>query len=239
MNAESRRVAVSPGAWSGPWAAKLRVVNIEHVRNSLSGHTPDPVVVDEHSKASVAVVLREGPRSAEVLLIERALHPHDPWSGHMAFPGGRMEPEDDSTRTTAARETFEEVGVELSGAEYLGHLDELVGNRRTTPRLVVSAHAFFLPEHQEFNLDPAEVQQAFWFPLEGLHEEHRQIEHSVPEMPDVRFPGILVGQPDRHVVWGLTFRFLDRMLDVLERPFVKPWGNVAQFREHAGRETSS
>ena len=95
----------------------------------LAGHRPEPVPAETHQKAAVAVVLREGPRSAEVLLIERAHHPDDPWSGHMAFPGGRMEAGDDSTRTTAARETLEEVGVSLHGAEYLGHVDELTGNR--------------------------------------------------------------------------------------------------------------
>lgn len=180
------------------------------------------------------MVLRDGPQSAEVLLIERALHDADPWSGHMAFPGGRMDSHDDSTRTTAARETFEEVGVELADAEYLGHIDELVGNRRVSPRLVVSAHAFHIAEHQEFLLDPREVQQAFWFPLAGLHEADRQVEHVIPEMPEVRFPGIVVGEPDRHIVWGLTFRFLERMLHVIEHPFSARWGNLSQFVDAAG-----
>jgi len=199
----------------------------------LAGHAPEPVLAETHEKAAVAVVLREGSRSAEVLLIERAHHPDDPWSGHMAFPGGRMEQGDGSTRTTAARETFEEVGVSLDGAEYLGHVDELTGNRRVTPRLVVSAHAFHVTEHQDFALDPGEVQQAFWFPLAGLHDRERQVEHVVESMPDVRFPGVVVGQPDRHIVWGLTFRFLDRMLHLIEHPFERTWGNLAtHFANH-------
>jgi len=210
-------------------------VYIDHIRQKLTGHVPQPAeLVEDHEEAAVAVVLRDGPRSAEVLLIERAIHEDDPWSGHMAFPGGRREPADESMRTTASRETFEEVGLELESAEYLGQLDELVGNRRVSPRLVVSAHAFHQPNDQEFVLDPAEVQQAFWFPLAGLHEAERQVEHIVPEMPDVRFPGVVVGEPGRHVVWGLTFRFLDRMLQVLEHPFESSWGNLSQFVDGAG-----
>ena len=209
-------------------------MNIEHVRRKLSTHAPARVDSQGHQQAAVAMVLRDGEQSAEVLLIERALHDADPWSGHMAFPGGRMESRDDSTRTTAARETLEEVGVELSDAEYLGHIDELVGNRRVSPRLVVSAHAFHIAEDQEFLLDPREVQQAFWFPLAGLHEAHRQVEHVIPELPDIRFPGIVVGRPDRHIVWGLTFRFLERMLHVIEHPFNAPWGNLSQFVDSAG-----
>jgi 8-oxo-dGTP pyrophosphatase MutT (NUDIX family) len=211
-------------------------VDIEHVRRKLARHRPDPALEGEHEKAAVAVVLREGPRSAEVLLIERAVHEHDPWSGHMAFPGGRMDRGDASTRETAARETFEEVGIQLAGAEYLGHVDELVGNRRFASRLAVSAHAFHLDAHQPFALDPKEVQHALWFPLAGLHDTHRQVEHVVPELPDVRFPGVVVGLPDRHVVWGLTFRFLDRMLAVLENPFRRTWGNVERYLERFERE---
>jgi 8-oxo-dGTP pyrophosphatase MutT (NUDIX family) len=203
-------------------------VDIQHVRRKFARHSPEAALEGEHEKAAVAVVLREGARSAEVLLIERAVHEHDPWSGHMAFPGGRMEPGDASTRQTAARETFEEVGIELTGAEYLGQVDELVGNRRFASRLAVSAHAFHLDWHQPFALDPNEVQHALWFPLAGLHDDHRQVEHVVPELPDVRFPGVVVGEPDRHVVWGLTFRFLDRMLAVLDHPFERAWGNVEQ-----------
>ena len=223
-----------------PWAAAryARYVDIDHVRRKLAGHAPDTVDSEDHERAAVAVVLREGADSAEVLLIERALHEHDPWSGHMAFPGGRMEPHDLTTRITAARETFEEVGVELSNSEYLGHVDELVGNRRVTPRLVVSAHAFHLAEDQTFALDPSEVQRAFWFPLAGLHEESRQIEHLVAGMPDIRFPGIVVGDPTRHIVWGLTFRFLERMLEVIEHPFAEPWGNLGDFADRAGKPHS-
>lgn len=199
---------------------------------------PECVDSKNHERAAVAVVLREGVHSAEVLLIERAIFEGDPWSGHMAFPGGRMETADDSTRVTAVRETFEEVGVELEHAEYLGHLEDLVGNRRVSPRMVVAAHAFYLQEHQEFALDPAEVQQAFWFPLADLHEESRQVEHIIPELPDIRFPGIVVGDPDRHIVWGLTLRFLERMLQVIDRPFREPWGNLSQFVDRAGEPHS-
>ncbi len=210
-------------------------MDIDHVRRKLTDHAPEPLSIEEHKKAGVAVVLREGPRSAEVLLIERAHHPDDPWSGHMAFPGGRMDPVDDSTRATATRETFEEVGLSLEGAEYLGHLDDLTGNRRTTPRLVVSAHAFHVREPLELALDPAEVQHALWFPLAGLHDPERQVEHMIHEMPEARFPGVLVGEPGRHVVWGLTFRFLERMLHAIEHPFDRTWGNLSTLVDASGK----
>lgn len=206
-------------------------MDIHHLRTRLAAHTPERVDTRDRDRASVAIVLRQGPDSAEVLLIERAIREGDPWSGHMAFPGGRLERADRSTRGAAARETFEEVGVDLAGAEYLGRLDDRVGNPRISRRLVISAHAFHLEEHQGFALQEDEVRTAFWFPIAGLLDEERRVEHVIPEMPDVRFPGILVGEPDRHVVWGLTFRILDQLFDVIGHPFGEEWGDTSRFRE--------
>ena len=176
---------------------------------------PEQSEISDEAHASVAIVFREGPQSIEVLLIERAEREGDPWSGHMAFPGGRLERIDDSSASTARRETFEEVGIELGNAEYLGRLDDIEGNPRSSATLVVAAHAFFLIEEQEFELAPKEVQAAFWFPLADMLEEARSVEYAMAHRPDARYPGILVGIPDRHVVWGLTYRFLENLMDVL------------------------
>ena len=60
-------------------------------------------------RASVAIVLREN----EILLIKRAHNPRDRWSGHIGFPGGKSKPDEDR-KTTAERETLEEIGIDLS-----------------------------------------------------------------------------------------------------------------------------
>lgn len=190
-------------------------MKIDFVRERLGANVPKQSDLSDEAHASVAIVLREGTQSVEVLLIERALREGDPWSGHMAFPGGRLERIDDSSRSAAKRETFEEVGIELKDAEYLGRLNDIVGNPRTSPTLVVAAHAFYLTEPQEFDLAPKEVQEAFWFPLAEMLEQARSVEYTIAHRPEARYPGILVGVPDRHVVWGLTYRFLENLMDVL------------------------
>lgn len=169
--------------------------------------------------ASVALVLRERARGAEVLFIERAMREGDPWSGHMAFPGGRLEGDDDSARTAACRETFEEVGLEIADAEYLGHLCDLTGRAGSPAPVIVSAHAFHLERDQPLALDPHEVRSAFWFPLADLHDDARQTTHRIPQLPDHVFPAIVVGEPGRHFVWGLTYRFLDELFKRVDRPF--------------------
>jgi 8-oxo-dGTP pyrophosphatase MutT (NUDIX family) len=71
--------------------------------------------------AVAAVVSADG----DLLFIRRAERLGDPWSGHVAFPGGRHEPGDADTRETAMRETLEEIGLDLSGAVCLGVLRTL------------------------------------------------------------------------------------------------------------------
>lgn len=164
------------------------------------------------------MVLREGGAGAEVLFIERAMRPDDPWSGHMAFPGGRLEVGDDSPRTAACRETREEVGLELSRAEYLGHLCDLTGRSGAPRPMIVSAHAFHLAEDQALALDLGEVRSAFWFPLAELPSEARRTTHTIRELPDRSFPAIVVGEPGRHFVWGLTYRILEEVFTLLDHP---------------------
>lgn len=193
-------------------------MQIEFVRERLGAHVPVRSESSDSSgdaHAAVAIVFREGDRSVEVLLIERAVREGDPWSGQMAFPGGRLDRSDESSQAAAQRETFEEVGIELAQAEYLGRLDDIVGNPSTSPTLVVAAHAFFLSGNQEFVLAPDEVQSAFWFPLSDMLERSRSVEYTIPNRPEARYPGILVGIPDRHVVWGLTYRFFENLMIVL------------------------
>ena len=201
--------------------------SLAQIREALAGYAPARVSPDGLRQAAVAMVLREEPSGPEVLFIERAEREGDPWSGHMAFPGGRFDPTDSDLRHAAVRETFEEVGLDLAGAEPLGRLDDLQGHRSTgVPSIMIAAFVYHLPETLSLALNH-EVQDVLWFPLEGLHEAWRHVEHPWGEKVGRSMPGIEVGQPGRHVVWGLTYRFLEVFFEVVGRPLPNRWGDLA------------
>lgn len=197
---------------------------IEGVRQALAAHTPEER--DAAMRAAVAVILRPSAAGeSEVLLIERALKEGDPWSGHMAFPGGRQDPTDPTPRYTAERETFEEVGLDLRGAELLGQLDDLEGRHAGRPAgLVISAFVYHVPETPPLVVQSEEVQSAFWVPVALLGEPARHVDYRMRhELGSFEMPGIRVGDAEGHVVWGLTYRFLEGFLGLLGRPLPNRW----------------
>ena len=187
-----------------------------------------PVLIDaeERLRAAVAVVLRWQADQAEVLFIERASRTGDPWSGHMAFPGGRLDPVDRGSREAAERETLEEVGLRLAEGNYLGRLDDLEGRPESNQRMVVAAHVYQLVEPEPLVLND-EVREAFWFPLCQLLETERHIPYPHATYRGRELPGILVGVPERHIVWGLTYRFLDLFLSLIGKPLPSRWVGLA------------
>jgi len=211
------------------------VPRIDEIRRALAGYEPALAKRAGERHASVALVLRDGAGSgAEILFIERAEKEGDPWSGHMAFPGGRVDLPDESAEQAAVRETLEEVGLSLAGAERLGRLDDLEGRHAGRAHgMVISAFVYHLEQPGALVMQASEVREAFWVPVRELVEPARLVRRSFHGTGSFEFPGIVVGEPDRHVVWGLTYRFLEVFFRVLGKPFPDQWSELsAAVREH-------
>jgi 8-oxo-dGTP pyrophosphatase MutT (NUDIX family) len=202
---------------SFPKLSALEAFPVDQIRRALAGHAPR-IIRPTAKHAAVAAVLHETASGTEVLFIERAEHPGDPWSGHMAFPGGRVDPGDATPQHAAERETREEVGIELASAERLGRLDDVEGAPPGFDSLVVSAFI----SHLERRVTPTlnyEVRDALWVPMATLLDTSRHVPFFWPrEQREMHYPGILVGRPERHVVWGLTYRFVELFFTALGRP---------------------
>jgi len=168
-------------------------------------------------EAAVAVVMRRLD-APEVLLIKRAEHAADPWSGHIALPGGRHDPADQDSLATAIREAQEEVGLDLARtARYLGALDDVQALWRTQQiDMVIVPHVFVLESEVVLEPDPAEVEQVLWAPLAPMLRGESRATHSYRhEGQDLSFPAWRVGE---HTVWGLTHRMLDSLFGLLRPP---------------------
>jgi 8-oxo-dGTP pyrophosphatase MutT (NUDIX family) len=179
----------------------------EDVRRALGSRPAIPVAPAQRSRAAVALLLRDGTDGIELLFIRRAEQPRDPWSGQMAFPGGRAEPGDADLVATAVRETLEEIGVDLTlAAEPLGALDEVRAMARMRPmELTIQPFVFRLVTPAQPRLSE-EVRSVHWLSLAALlGAELRSTMEYVHDGAPVQFPCVRV---DDVVIWGLTFRML-------------------------------
>ncbi|MEC7987012.1 MAG: CoA pyrophosphatase [Myxococcota bacterium] len=155
--------------------------------------------------AAVALVIDFEMR---ILMIQRPKKPRDPWSGHMAFPGGKVEEQDADLKATAERECEEEVGISLPAqGEFLGALSVL-----QHPKLSIGAFVYYLPEQPDLNCNE-EVEEYFWISLQELASTQRTfISHSFNQTKR-RFPAIpLLDVP----IWGISLNFLDQLLTRME-----------------------
>jgi 8-oxo-dGTP pyrophosphatase MutT (NUDIX family) len=176
------------------------------IRQALAAREPERVA-HFRDRAAVAILLRDGARGIEALFIHRAEHPQDPWSGHMAFPGGRSE-EDESPLETAVRETREELGIDLRDAEILGALDELRPVRRHPLDLVIAPFVFRVPADVAMRPNH-EVSAACWFSLDDLMDGRHVSTYDYAEGSTVlRFPCFRV---EERVIWGLTYRMFGEL----------------------------
>ncbi len=170
--------------------------------------------LDHHVTAAVCVVLG-GPDAAPALcFIKRAERPGDPWSGHMAFPGGRLTPADTDARTAGMRETAEEVGLDLTRRRYLGALPPLPITRRGRPHLGLLRPFVFLcsPELPALRPQPSEVAAATWIPIAHLTDpDHRTAVEIADGTRRLVFPAI---SHAGEAIWGLTYRVLHSLLDL-------------------------
>lgn len=168
-------------------------------------------------RAAVALLVRPDPPELDLLLIKRAARAGDPWSGHMALPGGRRDPADANLLETAERETFEEVGIDLrASATYLGPLDDVQPLGAGVPPLVISPHAFVVPGPTVARPNH-EVEAALWVPLSQLAEPVARAEylHALESGQTLRFPAL---RYQGHVIWGLTYRILTQFLSLAAPP---------------------
>jgi len=191
------------------------VLTVDSFRAALGDFQPNLLPdVEGQTRAAVAAVLRPGEGGAEFLFIHRAEDPRDPWSGHMAFPGGRVDSGDADPLAAAVRETNEEVGLDLpSVAEQIGRLSDVAAIGRGRPLNMVITPFIFVADSVPTLNPNHEVAAVVWVPASFLadHRNRESMEYQRAglslELPCYRYQD--------HLIWGLTLGMVDELLSLV------------------------
>ena len=177
---------------------------LQKVSDYLARHSPKRIAEAGTIEAAVAIILAPSAGNLpELLLIKRAENEQDPWSGQIALPGGRRDPEDASLLETACREAGEETGAALTTSDLLGELDDLHPRTPVLPPIVVRPFVFGLAEKWDVQTSQ-EATLHFWVSLSALRRGAKTSTVHVRGYP-LDVPSYVV---DGHVVWGMTERIL-------------------------------
>lgn len=186
---------------------QTRVLSSERGDHDLN---PELLKVDEPLRhAAVLVLLVEHDDSLSVLFTKRTENlEHHP--GQISFPGGHIEPSDQSPIAAALRETHEEVGIAPEHTRILGRLDNYI--TRTGFHITPVVGTVRAPLN--LSPDPREVDEVFEVPLAFLldpanhHTVEREFQGAVR-----RFYAIPYGD---YYIWGATAGMLMDLYQTLK-----------------------
>ena len=203
----------------------FRLTSISTIASALSQHTQHTTEAGPDTRqAAVAIILcadHHMSHDIQVGFIERATRDGDPWSAQMAFPGSHLDPTDPDLKSAAMRETLEEINVDLSGANYLGPVDQQFAAPRG-PRLnmIIEPHVFALPAIPD-STPNYEVAEVVWAPLQDLMANHW---HDTETYPMGDTPTVFNGYrlPRGHFVWGLTYRMVKSFFSIIDEGWRPP-----------------
>lgn len=195
--------------------------DLQQIKTALARQTYRPASFRaHHSHASVAMITAPGDDGLEVCFILRAKREGDPWSGQVAFPGGRAEVGDADAYAVAERETAEEIGLSLKPSQRIGSLPTRpIEPRNARGSMTLSPFIYHTTANAKdiaYPQDSAEVARVFWVPLAHLFDHRSVTELEYPFQGSVTtFPGIGY---DGEVIWGLTLRILNSFADMMGEP---------------------
>ena len=166
-------------------------------------------------RAAVCIIIDDRPKlGCSLLMIQRAIHESDPWSGQMAFPGGKNDFDDTHITHTALREIEEELAIPEKHLIRFGRLSDVLArpyNINQKP-MVISPLLFqsikklkYKPNH--------EVAEVIWVPLSFFQDnKNRQTMVWEKNGVDIQMPSY---EYEGKKIWGLSLLMIDELVQEL------------------------
>jgi 8-oxo-dGTP pyrophosphatase MutT (NUDIX family) len=162
-------------------------------------------------KAAVMMLFYPKERETHLVLIKRNSY-RGVHSSQIAFPGGKVDPEDVDYRQTALRETFEEIGISE---------DKISLVKDFTPLYIPPSDFLVYPfmgvcsTEIEFVLQQEEVAGIIEVPLKTLLDD-AIISNKILDTSYAKSLEVPVFEIEGHIVWGATAMMLSELKDVLK-----------------------
>lgn len=200
----------------------MKPPDLSALKRTFAAPTPlpqDHALLKARVCSAVAVIFGAAAGQLSLCYVRRAPFPGDPWSGDMAFPGGKADRGDRSFHDIAARETFEEIGLHLEQRHLVGTLPGIDVQPRTNfPKLLLKPMVYLLDEEPApFQLS-SEIAAGYWIPAPSLWDLSRRTSVDWGHL-NVDYPGI---EHEGEVIWGLTYRVLEDCAVLLGHPLGRP-----------------
>jgi hypothetical protein len=170
------------------YSRKRNILDKQRTKENGTSLTPESIIekltkrLESHpfsyAQAAVAILVKPKKDDIELLLVKRAEVDDDPWSGDMAFPGGKKNPQDETLVDTVIREMLE-----------------------------VQPIVYRFEEYPEIHLN-YELTKFIWAPLSEMKNGKTKTKVKEWEGPVYQVKG--------EIVWGLTFRMLEKLFTLLE-----------------------
>jgi 8-oxo-dGTP pyrophosphatase MutT (NUDIX family) len=158
-------------------------------------------------KAAVAVHLFKKENQLHLLLIERSEY-DGTHSKQIAFPGGKIDPNDFSTEYAARRESFEEVAIPFDKGRLIGQLTEV---NIPVSKFNVIPFVFYHEELPELTKNDREVNEIFTISIEELLDESNKTQTLIQINKQVRFPNVPCFVIQEKIIWGATALILNEL----------------------------
>ena len=170
-------------------------------------HVLKPLSDEQGANAAVAVLLKQEKEDFSVFFVKRVKNTADPWSGQMAFPGGKRDEKDVNLKQTVVRETLEETGINLlDRCRFLGVLSAL--RSRPRPDLRILPFVVLVEHEPRVRLNRKELEDFCWIRFEELVQSKTLVKFDSGE-----FPACSVRNK---VIWGLTYRILENLFTIIK-----------------------